>query len=115
LTFQPAQLCGFQVRDHDDLFPNEIFGSVVAADSGADLPFFFAEIDSQDYQPIRVRMRFRAFNRRHSELDFAKIVDSNHRPIQGGSYSQKVSEALLQKKRRACLTRTNKFFISNHY
>lgn len=84
LALQAAQLGCFQIRHDDDLFANEILGSVMVPDAGADLSLLRTEIDLQNHQPIRIGMRLGGFYRGDFEFDFAKVFNGDHGVVQFG-------------------------------
>jgi hypothetical protein len=78
LAFYAAQDGWLQVCHHNDLLADQIFGCIVGADPGDDLPLFRTEIDPEDEQPIRLWVDFGGNHGGHTELYLAKLIDCQH-------------------------------------
>lgn len=79
LAFHSPQLGSFEIGDDDNLLADEILGGVMISYARANLALLIAEIDLKNHQTIGIRMRFRSFDCRDFEFDFAKIINGDHR------------------------------------
>jgi hypothetical protein len=78
LTFQAAQLGGFQVGDHNDLPAHKFLRGVVVPYARAYLALLGAEIDLQDHELVGIGMKLGGFNRCHSEFYVSKFINRYH-------------------------------------